>query len=251
MTGATLLNISMTPDQEGRPLHLQVKSALAADLTSGSWKPGEKLPTEGELSRHFGVSEGTVRQAIVALVKEGRLTRRSGKGTFAARPNFERSFARFYRFRDGRKDANPQYGVRVIGLERNVAVDAAVAGALGARSGVRVLSIHRAIEQDGVAVCHSISYLRQDRFGSLTAKDLANTALYDVMQSKFGVYIVRVVETLQARVARDEDCTVLEVKRNSPVIAIERRACTYGDQVVEVRRTVARSDRFSYQIELS
>ncbi len=251
MAGATSMNAIPAPNQEGRPLYMQVKTTIATDLTNGAWKPGEKLPTEAELSRQFGVSEGTVRQAVVALVKEGRLTRRSGKGTFAARPNFERSFARFYRFRDGRKDARPEYGVRVIGLERNVAVDAATAKILGARSGARMLSVHRAIDQDGVVVCHSISYLRQDRFGGLVSQDLADTALYDVMQGKFGVYIVRVVETLKARMARDEDCAILQVERETPVIAIERRAHTYGDQVVEVRHTVARSDRFSYQIELS
>jgi len=78
--------------EEGRPLHLQIKAAIAADLVKGVWKPGEKLPTEAEIALNFGVSEGTVRQAVMALVKEGRLTRRSGKGTFAAKPNFDRSF---------------------------------------------------------------------------------------------------------------------------------------------------------------
>ena len=251
MAETMLLNRLPAREQEGRPLHLQVKAAIAAELASGAWKPGEKLPTEGELSRHFGVSEGTVRLAVMALVKEGRLTRRSGKGTFAARPNFERSFARFYRFRDGRKDANPQYGVRVIGLERDVEVDAAVAEALAAGPRAKILSIHRAIEQDGLVVCHSISYLRQDRFGGLKASDFGDSALYEVMQNKFGVHIMRVVETLQARVARVQDCAILKVERKSPVIAIERRAYTYSDQVVELRRTVARSDKFSYQIELS
>lgn len=251
MAGTTLQNQLSGADQEGRPLYLQVKTAIAADLTNGTWKPGERLPTEGELSRHFGVSEGTVRLAVLALVKERRLTRRSGKGTFAAQPNFERSFARFYRFRDGLKDTNPQYGVRVIGLERDVAADTTVGDALGAGSRAKIFSIHRAIEQDGVVVCHSISYLRQDRFGTLKANELANSALYEVLQSKFGVYIMRAVETLQARAARAEDCAILKVGRNAPVIAIERRAYTYSDQVVEVRRTVARGDKFSYQIELS
>ena len=240
------------PDnQDGRPLYVQIKSAIATELGNGAWKPGEKLPTEGELSQLFEVSEGTVRLAIVDLVKEGRLTRRSGKGTFVARPNFERSFERFYRFRDGRSESSPEYGVRVIGLKRDVSADSAVAKTLSVGPRTKILSIHRTIEQNGIAVCHSTSYLRQDRFGGLVETDFTDAALYDVLQTKFGVHIMHVVESLSARVAKADDCSILKIPRKSPVIAIERVAYTYSNQVVEVRRTVARSDKFSYQIELS
>ena len=236
--------------EEGRPLHLQIKAAIAADLVKGVWKPGEKLPTEAEIALNFGVSEGTVRQAVMALVKEGRLTRRSGKGTFAAKPNFDRSFERFYRFRDGQDNKDPRYGVRVIGI-KTMTVAPDIAKALGCRVGSKVTSIHRAIEQNEITVCHSISYFRQERVKGLTDKDLEDAALYDVLRAKFGTYVVKVTEILKARVASQADCEILKVKRNSPVISIERHAYTYEHQVVEVRQTIARSDEFSYQIELS
>lgn len=234
-----------------RPLHAQVKAAILADLVAGRWKPGDLMPTEAELARRFGVSEGTVRQAVVALAKEGRVTRRSGRGTFAARPNFDRSFERFFRFRDGRDDEGPQYGVRVVALDRDIAVAREITDALGLAPGAGVLRVHRAIEQHGITVCHSLSHLRGDRFGALVVPDLDDAALYDVMQAHFGVHVVRVVETLQARAATAEDGSILGIKRQSPVIAIERQAYTFHDEILEIRHTVARSDHFSYQIELS
>ena len=238
------------PAADGTPLHLQVKAAIARGLTDGTWKPGDKLPTEGELSRTFGVSEGTVRQAVIALVKEGRLTRRSGKGTFATRPNFDRSFARFVRFRGAARDKGPEYGLEL--LEMSVeAPDAGVAGHLGLAKSAKVVAIHRAIKQDGVVVVHYVSYLSQRKFGALERQDIENAALYDVLETKHGVHIVRAVETLQARAARAQDASILRVKRGDPVIAIERLAYTYGDKIVEVRRAVGRSDQFKYEIELS
>ena len=236
--------------EEGRPLHLQLKASIAADLVKGTWKPGEKLPTEAEIALDFGVSEGTVRQAVMALVKEGRLTRRSGKGTFAAKPNFDRSFERFYRFRDGHDNNNPRYGVYVISIKTTMGAPD-IAKALGCRVGTKITSIHRAIEQNEITVCHSISYFRQEKVKGLTDKDLEDAALYEVLRAKFGTYVVRVAETLKARVASEVDCEILKVKRNSPVSSIERHAYTYEHQVVEVRQTIARSDEFSYQIELS
>jgi GntR family transcriptional regulator len=236
---------------EGAPLHLQIKSAIAQCLSDGTWKPGDKLPTEGELSRSFGVSEGTVRQAVIALVREGRLTRRSGKGTFATRPNFERSFARFFRFRRDAQDGGPDYALDLLGMQVEPPPDATTAQRLGLRKSGKVLAIHRAIRQDKLVVVHYVSYLSEPRFGKLRKEDLENAALYDALSSRFGVHVVRAVETLQARAARREDAAILGVDRDAPVIAIERLAYTHGDEIVEVRRAAGRSDNFKYEIELS
>jgi GntR family transcriptional regulator len=248
----TFTNIAEAlPGIVGTPLHLQVKAAILRALTDGTWKPGDRLPTETELSRTFGVSEGTVRQAVIALVKEGRLTRRSGKGTFATRPNFDRSFARFFRFRGGTKNVEHAYTVELLKMVVETPRDPSILEQLALPRAAKVLAIHRAIRQDEFVVVHYVSYLSDRRFGSLRRKDIENAALYDVLESKYGVYIVRAVETLQARAARARDAAILGIKRAAPVIAIERLAYTYGDDVVEVRRAVGRSDNFRYEIELT
>lgn len=234
---------------EGAPLHLQVKAVISRGLTDGTWKPGEKLPTEGELSKTFKVSEGTVRQAVIALVKEGRLTRRSGKGTFASRPNFDRSFARFFRFRGGEPIAGADYAVELIKMGSGAA-PVSIAEKLGLTKSARVVAIHRAIKQGDVVVVHYVSYLSERKFGSLRRQDIENAALYDVLEGRFGTHIVRAVETLQARAARAQDVAILGIAREEPVIAIERLAYTYGDAIVEVRRAAGRSDNFRYEIEL-
>lgn len=251
MTLQTRADVSQAPATEGVPLHLQVKSAVLRGLTDGTWKPGDKLPSETELSRRFNVSEGTVRLAVIALVKEGRLTRRSGKGTFATRPNFERSFARFFRFRGGSQGVDHAYGVHVIKIAADIDQHGDVRKRLGLSASAKMMAIHRSIAQDGVVVSHSVSYLAQRRFGAVKQEDLENAPLYDVIQERYGVYVVRATETLRARAARAEDAAILGIKRGVPVIAIERVAYTYGEQVVEVRHAVGRSDDFSYQIELS
>src|ERR1051325_5889439 len=92
--------------------------------------------------RSFRVSEGTVRQAVIALVREGRLTRRSGKGTFATRPNFERSFARFFRFRRDAEDGGPEYTLELLGMQVERPPDSTIAQRLGLRKSAKVLAIH-------------------------------------------------------------------------------------------------------------
>lgn len=244
--------IEATPAlQTGRPLYLQVKDALSANLAGGIWKPGDQLPTETELSKQFDVSEGTVRQAVISLVKEGRLTRKSGKGTFVSRPNFEHSFMRFFRFRGNVDSRDPEYGVTVLDIKARADLDPGIRRALGLASNTKILSIHRAIMQDGEVVCHYVSYLSNPEFGDLSREDLENAALYDVLENKYGTHIVRAEETLQARTAEEGDVKILGVRLGEPVIAIDRLAYTYGDRIVEIRHTVGRSDKFRYQIQLS
>ncbi|OGV39227.1 MAG: hypothetical protein A2020_11340 [Lentisphaerae bacterium GWF2_45_14] len=61
----------------------QVKERLLLMLDSPDYQAGAKLPAEPELSKSFGVSRNTVREAVSNLVNEGRLRRKQGKGTFA------------------------------------------------------------------------------------------------------------------------------------------------------------------------
>lgn len=48
------------------------------------YRPGERLPTEGELAEYFQVSRPTIRKALLALENLGRVRSRQGSGWFAA-----------------------------------------------------------------------------------------------------------------------------------------------------------------------
>ncbi|WP_062386269.1 GntR family transcriptional regulator [Demequina iriomotensis] len=68
------------------PLHVQVEELLLADLDAGVWEPGSRLPAEGELASRFGVNRLTIREAISALRRTGRVVARQGAGTFVTEP---------------------------------------------------------------------------------------------------------------------------------------------------------------------
>ena len=45
----------------------QVFVQMKEQILEGEWKPGEKIPSENELARQFGVSRVTVRNALQKL----------------------------------------------------------------------------------------------------------------------------------------------------------------------------------------
>lgn len=74
--------------QIARLEHLPAKiaGAIAHEISVGGLKTGDKLPTEHELARTFGVSRSVVREAIAQLRNEGLLDTRQGVGAFVLDP---------------------------------------------------------------------------------------------------------------------------------------------------------------------
>ena len=54
--------------------------------TRGELRPGDRLPSEAELTRHYGVARMTARQAIQELRTEGRVVAEHGRGVFVRLP---------------------------------------------------------------------------------------------------------------------------------------------------------------------
>ena len=69
-----------------RPLYVQASDALRQLVRSGGYAPGERLPSEIELSERLGISRPTLREALHMLEEEGTIVRRHGVGTFVAQP---------------------------------------------------------------------------------------------------------------------------------------------------------------------
>jgi GntR family transcriptional repressor for pyruvate dehydrogenase complex len=69
--------------QQGRTLEIatQIKDLIRGEQL----KPGDKLPNEMELSRLFGVSRPTIREAAKTLVSQNMIEIVRGKGTFVSR----------------------------------------------------------------------------------------------------------------------------------------------------------------------
>ncbi len=64
-----------------------IAETLTAEIGAGHYHPGDKLPTEAELSARFGVNRHTVRHALAAMIEAGTIRSRRGAGVFVtARP---------------------------------------------------------------------------------------------------------------------------------------------------------------------
>ena len=65
------------------PLYMKIHEDLRDKIMSCKILPEEKMPTEIELIKEYGVSRHTIRHVLQMLVNEGLVTRQRGRGTFA------------------------------------------------------------------------------------------------------------------------------------------------------------------------
>ena len=74
---------------QGRPSSVtqEVFRYLNDGIASGIWKPGDKLPSESELSAQLSASRISVRSAIGRLSGLGLVSSHQGKGTFVCQPS--------------------------------------------------------------------------------------------------------------------------------------------------------------------
>lgn len=66
------------------PLHQQIYRSIERDIRAARWQPGERMPSEAELVRDFGVSRITVARALRDLQAAGLVDRRAGSGTYVS-----------------------------------------------------------------------------------------------------------------------------------------------------------------------
>lgn len=64
-----------------------IAETLKQQITEGTYRAGDKLPTEPELMKTFGVGRSSVREAVKLLVNMGVVRVQQGSGTFVAVPS--------------------------------------------------------------------------------------------------------------------------------------------------------------------
>ena len=236
---------------DGRlPLYQRLRDELAAKIADTEWRPGAALPSEQSLARAYEVSPGTMRKAIGALVEEGLLERRQGKGTFVRKADFNDSLFRFFRFQGrGGKRVIPQSRI----LRREVVpAPAEPAAKLGIADGVPVIRMARLrlfAGRPGLAEDIWLPFERFAPFMEVATGDIGDL-LYPVYETLCGQVIAYAEEDLTAETVDAHYAELLDVAAGTSVIVIERLAFGFDDEPLEWRRSRGRADQFHYHVEI-
>jgi GntR family transcriptional regulator len=230
-----------------KPIHIQIGNYLRKSIESGEYKPGDRLPTEKDLTEKFNTSKSPVRQALDTLRFEGLIYRHPGRGTFVAFPLVHEEGWTLNSIEDiiglgshtkfKLRDFTSLQASKEIGKAFNVEK-----GEYLRIRGIRYLK-NRPMYYLNV-------YIPQEIGIKLTAEDIQDTPVIVTLEKKLKVKLTRCLQRIYAALADDEATQYLEVPKGSPVLCIERTYYTENDKVVEWARSVFRSDVFRHRSTL-
>lgn len=92
----------------------QIFDYIQGEIVKGTWKPGEKLPSETELAASLGVSRMSLRSAIQRSCAMGLTETRVGEGTFVRNFSLRSYFAELYRMNLLGKEPNQINDLRFV-----------------------------------------------------------------------------------------------------------------------------------------
>lgn len=202
-------------------LNTSVWRSIAQDLErqikSRELGPGDKLPTEQELSRRYMVNRHTVRRALSHLTSRGFLESSQGRGSFVRRPTVEFRIQRRTRFSDTMKQIGAAYEHRVLALDVRQC-DARVAEALELKVGAPIVYLERMshINDQPVGIGrHHFSFDRLPFFADMYRRHQSVTAALREM----GILdYVRAWTRVHARMPTPTECDLLEMPRHIPIL---------------------------------
>jgi GntR family transcriptional regulator len=223
-------------DRARRPRYLQVREQLVERIQSGSWAPGQPIPSEFDIAHEFGVSQGTARMAVAALAAEKIVVRRQGLGTFVHEHTPEDEQARFSRLFDARHcriDAGSS-STRPMRARAN----RTECRELRLAAGSEVLRLTRVRMRDGTPFVLERISLPAMLFPDLASREKVPATLYELYQKSYGVHVVKAEERLSAVAADRLAAKALGVATGTPLLRIERVATALVDKPVEWRVSV-------------
>lgn len=232
------------------PLYYQIKARILEAIETGQLRPGDRVPSERDLTGQFGVSRMTARQALTELENQGYLYRVQGKGTFVATPKLEQPLLGLTSFTEDMRRRGLEPGAQIIAAAE-VPAGRKVARALGVGEATPVYRLERLRLAGGLPMALEVSHVQAALAPGLLEQQGLHQSLYSLLSARFGVRLVGATQSLEAVAANAYEAEVLHVKEGAPLLLLERTARDAQDRPVEFVRSLYRGDRYRFTTELN
>ncbi|MEY9871517.1 GntR family transcriptional regulator [Streptacidiphilus sp. MAP12-33] len=199
----------------------ELAAALRAEVRSGVYSEGGRLPSEEALAVAHDVSRGTVRQALALLRAEGVVTSRRGTRRVVLEQPRVQSFAALSSFTRWARSLGEEPGGAVVASQWRAA-DAVEAERLRLAAGARVLWVLRLRTLGGEPVMVERT-VYPEPVGELVASLPPDAVSVTEGLEAHGVVLADADHTLDLTLADAEDARLLDCPLAAPLLRERRR----------------------------
>ncbi|ATP41502.1 phosphonate metabolism transcriptional regulator PhnF [Solibacillus sp. R5-41] len=230
------------------PIYGQIEEILKQSIYSKSYKIGENIPSERELSVQFDVSRMTVRQAITNLVNSGLLYREKGRGTYVANPKLEQPLTGLRSFSEDMLARGMKPSSKVLRFEKIIpSLD--IANDLFLEPGVEVFYIVRIRSADNKPMGIEHAYIPVRLLPDLDEQKVLGS-IYALIEGKFQQKIGNAVQQIEASLVTKDESKHLKINPTSAVLNIKRISYFSDGFPFEVVESTYRADSYKFISEI-
>ncbi len=201
------------------PAYLQLADALQAQISDGSLRPGDKLPSEAQLRRHYQLSQVTVRRAVNTLLQRGLVTTAQGRGTFVKSPDISDAV---FQLRELKEYIVQGERTRVNLLEvRVLPADERVARKLCIEPGEWAIYLRRLLMDRDTPISYHREYLVYDPSQPIVEGELEVTALEGLFRGNGKAALQSGALTIECVTLREDEAQLLHVAPGSGAFLLE------------------------------
>jgi len=230
-------------------LYLTVKDEIEELIVKETFKPGDQLPSEYDLSKKYGVSRMTLREALRALEEEGLVAKKQGLGTFV-----KTTAQRIKSILDvnyGVTEMIKNMGFRPGTQEKNVEevfADSHMGKALNVKEGTKIIALERVRTADKIPVAYTLDMIPVTVLPNMNdLKDLGES-IYDFLQEKCNINLSSSMARLFSTKATRKLADKLRIKLNSPLFLLEQTDTDQAGSPVVFSREYFVNDYFDFVI---
>jgi GntR family phosphonate transport system transcriptional regulator len=234
--------------QEALPLYLQIADELRRNIEEAVFKVGDRLPTETELSKRFGVNRHTLRRAMEVLRQEGIVGVERGRGTFVMATPIAVPIGKRVRFNEALKSQSLQPSWQVLRIVE-LQADARYSNRLEIEVGAPVILFERLSSVEDIPISVSSSHFPGERFPDLVKHCENYYSISQMLQNEYGYDHIRRSTRLSAQLAQPDDARLLKMPANGPVLLSESINVNQNGQVIEYGVTRFRGDRMELVLD--
>jgi len=224
-------------------LQEQLYNELLNAIRNGTYKPGDKIPTEFELSDMYQVSRVTVRAAIQQLVNRNELIRKAGKGTFVKQHLHTEVLHKGGSFTENCLQRNAKPSTRVVG-SRIIANDLEFLKDLKTADG-KVLEVTRIRLVDDEPCIVEVDYFPTS-YDFVLAEENRSTSFLALITKKTGIAAEQFIDQFTIATAGREYAGYLECAPRTPLLKVTQSVKTRDDRIIYINEQYILTSKYIY-----
>lgn len=223
----------------------RLSGQLLERIEKREYKPGDKLPSEGDMMEMFGASRDTVRKALDLLVQDGFIQKAKGKPAVVldkSKFNFPvseiASFKEIYRF----SDLKPKTYVENLEIVKN---DPKLMAALQIGPGDEAFVLERVREIEGEKIIIDKDYFSRRVVENLPLR-AAQDSVYEYLEQELGLKIGYAMKEITVQSAVDEDYRLLDMNNYDMIVVVKSYTYLEDSTLFQFTESRHRPDKFKF-----